>query len=109
MDMKDLIFTQARILQKEDAQGRGALVLITTTGIIYGIPVFSDYVPNSADEKLMFRIFPVSRDSIDLYGDSFSFTLRDVLIRRESKSMRLPWLVVRFDSVLACSFVIDAF
>lgn len=107
MNMKDLIIAQSRILQKEDLQGRGVLNLITTAGVIRGIPVFSDYEPNSMDEKLMLRVFPVFRDSVRLYGDNSSFMLRDVLIRGENKSMRLPWLAIRFDSVIACSFDIE--
>ena len=103
MNMKELITTQARILHKEEISDNGVLILATASGVICGVPVFSDYVPNTKEEKLMMRTLSVDPKPNFLYGDETVFMLRNVSIHQGRDSVTTPWFLIRYDSVIGCA------
>ncbi len=104
MNMKELIAAHARLLREEEFQA-AELVLVTASGVIFGTPLFSnDKLLSLEEDAVLEAIEVLPRPGTDeLIGDNTFFMLRDVIVHQGGGTVELPFLLLRFDSVIACT------
>lgn len=111
MNMKDLVTAHATLFRSE-ASNVSSLILVTTAGVISGVPMFADSVKIQPGEEAEIRILAtlgkISVKKTDLLGDENVLVLRDVKIQQGQVTLSLPCSVVRYDSVIACAVSSDS-
>mgnify|MGYP000844424447 FL=1 len=113
MDIKSLVGALAVTTQAGDLT-QSQLVLLTAAGTIFGTPVFGDD-PVMPETKVPRTFLRVCFDKLDspqsekhaLCGNENFFLLKNVSVVPSivpgEEPTKLPFLFVRYDSVLACT------
>ncbi len=106
MNTKELITANALLLRHE-AFPDNRLILVTGAGVMTGIPVFAcdGYVSKEEETvaKTVEKITDANTNPDTLRGDDSVFMLRIVNIKRAHRQIAIPFLFLRYDSVIACT------
>lgn len=109
MDIKSLVGALAVTTQAGDLT-QSQLVLLTAAGAIFGTPVFGDdpvgpetEVPRTFLRACFDKLDSPQSEKRTLCGNENFFLLKNVSVVPEDDAPKLPFLFVRYDSVLACT------
>ena len=109
MNIRSLVGALAVITQAGDLT-QSQLILLTATGTIFGTPVFSDdpVTPETEAPRAFLRACFGKSESTQpkkhvLCGSEPFFLLQNATVVIGNEPTKLPFLFVRYDSVLACT------